>query len=67
MQGAYFQSHTRLANQCVQNSQGLPIDVPYYLLYFLHTQCHVQKARGSRSMSHLIFYTFYMHNAAYKK
>jgi hypothetical protein len=30
-------------------SEGLPIDVPLYLLYFLHAQCRVQKARGSRS------------------
>jgi hypothetical protein len=44
-------------------SKGLPIDVPFDLLYFLHAQRCVQKVRGSRSMSHSIFYTFYIRSA----
>jgi DsbC/DsbD-like thiol-disulfide interchange protein len=35
-QGAYFRSHTRSVNQRANISQGLPVDVPYYRLYFLH-------------------------------
>jgi hypothetical protein len=33
-------------NVRVQISQGLSIDVPNHLLYFLHVQRHVQKARA---------------------
>jgi hypothetical protein len=47
--------------------KGLPIDVSFYLLYFLHVQHCVQKVRGSRSTSHSISYTFYTHSSAYKK
>jgi hypothetical protein len=66
-QGAYFRSHARLANQHVKISQGLPIDVPNYLLYFSHTQHHVQKARGSRSMLHTVSITFSMRVTVYEK
>jgi hypothetical protein len=51
-QGAYFHSYTWSANQSVKISQGLPIDVPNNLLYFLHMQHHVEKVRGSWSMLH---------------
>jgi hypothetical protein len=36
MQEAYFRSHTRSANQRVQISQGLSINVSNHVLYFLH-------------------------------
>jgi hypothetical protein len=48
-------------------SKGLPMDIPVYLLYFLHSQCRVQKARGSRSTFHSISYTFYTRSTTYKK
>jgi hypothetical protein len=37
-------------------SKGLPIDVLFHLLYFLHVQRRKQKARGYRSMSYFILY-----------
>jgi hypothetical protein len=33
-QGVYFQSHAQSANQRIQISQELPIDVPNHILYF---------------------------------
>jgi hypothetical protein len=48
-------------------SKGLPIDIPFYLLYFLHAQLCIQKAWGSRSMSHSISYTFYTCSTTYKR
>jgi hypothetical protein len=67
MQWAYFRSHVWSANQHINISQGIPIDVPNHLLYLLHVQHHVQKARGSRSMLHTNYIIFNMHIAAYKK
>jgi hypothetical protein len=66
-QGAYFGSHTRLANQHVKISQGLPIDIPNHLLYFLYTQRRVQKARAYRSTLYTASITFTTHNTTYKK
>jgi hypothetical protein len=63
MQGAYFRSYARSANQHVQISQWLLIDVHNYLFYFLHAHDYVQIRQGLP----INIPTFYIHSVAYKK
>jgi heme/copper-type cytochrome/quinol oxidase subunit 4 len=53
--------------RCIQISQGLLIDVPDHLLYFLHMHHRERKARGSRSMLHIVSITFSTYITVYKK
>jgi hypothetical protein len=60
-------NHLLYAQYCVQINQMLLIDVPNYLLYFLHVHHHEQKARGSQSTLHTTSIIFSTCTAAYKK
>jgi hypothetical protein len=67
MQGAYFWSHVRSVNQCVQISQGswlMSLTTSY--TFYTRSIAYIP-ARGSRFTSFVISYTFYTCIAAYKK
>jgi hypothetical protein len=66
-QGAYFRSHAWSANQRVQISQGLLIDIPNHHTFYTHST--VYKKIGSRSVVPYSakIYDFYMSSTTYKK
>jgi hypothetical protein len=65
-QGVYFRSHARSANQRIQISQGLLINVPNHHTFYTCSTAY-KKQRGSRSMIHTSSITFSTRFAAYKK
>jgi hypothetical protein len=65
-QWAYFRSHARSANQCVQISQGLLIDVPNHHTFYTHSTAY-KKQGDSRSTLHTSSITFSTRFATYKK
>jgi hypothetical protein len=54
-QGVYFRSHIRSANQCIQISQGLLIDVPNHHTFYTCSTAY-KKQGGSRSTLHIFYY-----------
>jgi hypothetical protein len=66
MQRAYLWSHTRSANQRVNINQGLPIDVPFYLILFTHVAL-CTKSKGIPIGMSFCPYTSYTRRVTYKK
>jgi rRNA pseudouridine-1189 N-methylase Emg1 (Nep1/Mra1 family) len=54
MQGAYFQSHTRSANQRVQISQGLQIDIPNHHTFYTRSTAYKKKGAPDQRSTHLL-------------
>jgi hypothetical protein len=52
-----FYTYTFYTHSATYKKYGAPDRCPILLLYFLHTQYHAQKARGSRSEHHYTFRT----------